>query len=119
AGAVQAIDVTADGQTIAVATDDGAIHVSTQRKAAVTPGAAVWATLEARARHVALAPDGLLIAACADGTIWLYSPVARRWLCLEIGTADGKAAVTLDRGGRLLWIDLESVRHLLHTTDST
>ncbi len=118
-GAVQAIDVTDDGQTLAVATDDGAVHVGTRAQ----PGGAIeWVTLAARARHVALAPDGTVVAACTDGTIWLYSPAGRRWICLVVIGADlnrtvvapnGNAAVTLDRGGRLLWIDLESARQQL------
>lgn len=81
-------------------------------------------TLAGRANHVALTPDGLVMASYTDGTIWLYSLPRRRWLYLPVGTvdisqiavtADGKAAVALDREGRLLWIDLEAARKLLDT----
>ncbi len=118
-GAVREIAVTSDGHFIAVATNDGTIHVGMRHDGASTPEATTWVTLEARARHITLAPDGLLVAACTDGTIWLYSTPRRRWLCLPTGTADpgrtvmadnGNAALVLDREGRLIWIDLEAAR---------
>jgi WD40 repeat protein len=122
AGAVRDIAATEDGHTLAVATNDGTIHVGTHREGARFPGGLTWVALAARARHIALAPDGLLVAACTDGTIWLYSVPLRRWLCLPTGTADlgpavmaagGKAAVVLDFEGRLLWIDLDAARKRL------
>jgi WD40 repeat protein len=125
-GAVREIAITNDGRTIAVATNDGTIHVGTQRAGMSNPGESDWVTWTGRARHITLAPDGLLVASCTDGTIWLYSPPLRRWLCLPTGTVDlgrtavtdnGKAAVALDREGRLIWIDLEAVRRLLDTTN--
>ncbi len=124
-GAVQAVDVASDGRTLAVAAEE-AIHVRTQDQAGSRPDAGAWVTLAARARHVAVARDGLVIAASAHGTIWLYSPKERRWQCLIIEGADlnrsvvamdGRAAVALDRGGRLLWIDLESARRLFLATN--
>jgi WD40 repeat protein len=122
AGAIREIAATADGHTIAVAANDGIIHVGIRRDDAPNPGAANWVALAARARHITLAPDGLLVASCTDGTVWLYSVPLRRWLCLPTGTvdlgrtgmlADGKAAVVLDFEGRLIWIDLEAARKLL------
>ncbi|HEX8110612.1 MAG TPA: serine/threonine-protein kinase [Kofleriaceae bacterium] len=121
-GPVGDIAVTGDGRTVAVATNDGAIHVGT-RRAASGPEPPTWLTLAGRANHVALALD-LVMASCTDGTIWLYSLARRRWLYLPTGTvdisqiaviADGKAAVALDREGRLLWMDLEAARKLLDT----
>ncbi len=122
-GSVREIAVTPDGRTIAVATNDGALHVGTRgRDAPLVPGMS-WTALPLRARDVTLAPDGLLVASCTDGTIWLYDPTVRRWLCLPAGTVDlgrtaattdGKVAVALDFEGRLLWIDLEAARRLLH-----
>jgi WD40 repeat protein len=118
-GAVEEIALRDDGSMIAVATNDGMIHIGTRETAAAS--AVSWTTLLARARDIALAPDGLLIAACTDGTIWLYSP-QRRWLCLPSGTVElgetvvapnGKTAVVLDRAGRLLWVDLDAARKLL------
>jgi WD40 repeat protein len=123
-GAVLAISTTSNGQTVAVASDDGAIHFAT-RSAAAAPGSSPWTTIAALARHVALTPDGLIIATYSDGTIWLYAPETQRWLCLVTGAADinrtvvagdGKAAVALDRGGRLLWIDLEAARQELRAS---
>jgi WD40 repeat protein len=121
-GAVGEIAITGDGRTVAVATNDGAIHVGTRHDAS-NPEAPTWVTLAGHARHVSLAPDGLVVASYTDGTIWLYSP-QRRWLCLPTGTvdlgqtavtADGKSAIALDFEGRLLWIDLEAARKLLDT----
>src|SRR4029079_7114563 len=110
-GAIQAIALTSDGQTIAIASNDGVIHV----RALTEATAATWMQLQARARDIALTADGVLVAPCTDGTIWLYSLSQHRWFCLPTGTvdfgktavtADGKIAVTLDREGRLLWLDL-------------
>jgi serine/threonine protein kinase/WD40 repeat protein len=121
-GSVQEIAVTSDARIMAVATNDGGIHVGTWREGDSDPASSTWARLAARALHITLAPDGLLVAACADGTIWLYAIPRRRWLCLPTGTvdftrtalpADGKAAVALDREGRMLWIDLDAARRLL------
>jgi WD40 repeat protein len=121
-GAVQEIALTDDGNTIAVATNDGVIHVGTRDR--TSTGAVSWTRLLARARDIVLARDGLLMAACTDGTIWLYSP-QRRWLSLRSGTVDlgetavaanGKTAVVLDRAGRLLWVDLDAARKLLDMT---
>jgi WD40 repeat protein len=127
-GAVQEIALTEDGGTIAVATNDGMIHVGVRDTAPTGSGAVTWTTLLARARDIGLAPDGLLIASCTDGTIWLYSP-HRQWLCLPSGAVgelgetvvarNGKTAVVLDRAGRLLWIDLDAARKLLDMTSRT
>jgi WD40 repeat protein len=124
-GAVQEIAITSDGQTVAVAANDGTIHIGTRDEAASSPGGMSWATLAVSSHDITLTSDGLLVAACTDGTIWLYATSRRRSLCLPTGaadfgrtavTADGTAAVALDRGGRLLWIDLASARKLLDFT---
>jgi WD40 repeat protein len=124
-GAVREIAITGDGHTIVVATEDGTIRVARQRDGVPGPEETTWSTLEVHARYIALASDGLLVATRTDGTIWLYSIPQQRWLCLPTGTVDlgrtvvatnGKAAVTLDREGRLIWIDLEAARSLLHLT---
>jgi WD40 repeat protein len=121
-GAVRELAITDDDHTIAVATNDGTIHVRTRHGDASRPDDVTWVTLEVRARHITLAPDGLLMAASTDGTIWLYSTSQRRWLCLPTGTVDlgrtvmtgsGNAAVILDLEGRLIWIDLDAARELL------
>jgi WD40 repeat protein len=121
-GSVREIAFTADGGTIAVASNDGAIHVGTRGRDAPLVSGTAWTTLPLRARHITLASDGLLIASCTDGTIWLYAPAQRRWLCLPTGTvdlgrtaatADGTVAIALDFEGRLLWIDLDAARQLL------
>jgi hypothetical protein len=122
AGAVQEIAITRDGHTVVVATNDGTIHVGTRGVDASRPAVVTWRAFAARARHIGLAPDGVLVAACTDGAIWLYSTALRRWAFLPTGTVDfvrtaiaddGKAAVILDAQGRLLWLDLEATRKLL------
>ncbi|HEY0480792.1 MAG TPA: hypothetical protein VGD37_24930, partial [Kofleriaceae bacterium] len=127
-GAVRDIATTPDGRTIAVATNDGTIHVGTYRDGRTDPDGLRWVTLALRTRDITLAPDGLLVASCTDGTIWLYSPPRGRWLCLPTGTADlgrtavtddGKAAVALDFEGALIWIDLEAARAQLEINATT
>ncbi|MEO7735061.1 MAG: serine/threonine-protein kinase [Kofleriaceae bacterium] len=121
-GAVQELVITDDAHALAVATNDGVIHVGAWREGVSDAATARWSTLAAPALHITVAPDGLLVAACTDGTIWLYSIPRQQWLCLPTGTADisrtavtadGKAAVALDREGRLIWIDLDAARHFL------
>ncbi|HZJ67011.1 MAG TPA: protein kinase [Kofleriaceae bacterium] len=122
-GAIREIRITSDRRSIAVVFNDGVIHLGMYRN----PGAAspTWTILLAGAHDIALTADGLLVASCPNGTLWLYSPPRRRWLCLPTGTADlgklalaadDKAAVALDREGRLIWIDLEAARKLLDVT---
>jgi WD40 repeat protein len=124
AGAVQELSISDDSHTLAVATNDGKIHIGTRRdeRSPITP----WQTLRLQARHQALTPDGLLVAASTDGTIWIYSIPRRRWLCLPMGSGDlrwvavssnAAAAIGVDYEGRLLWIDLDAARALL-TNDS-
>jgi WD40 repeat protein/tRNA A-37 threonylcarbamoyl transferase component Bud32 len=121
-GPVREITTTLDGRWIIVGTNDGLIHVSSMEDIEFDPSSVPWKSLSIRARHQAVTPDGLLIAVCSDGTIWLYSLSRRRWLCLSIGTADfrwvetsasGDAAAALDVEGRLIWLDLEAARKLL------
>jgi WD40 repeat protein len=124
AGAVQEIAITGDGRTAAIATSDGTIHVGTLHGSASNPTGIIWARFAARVRDLTLTPDGLLIAAGTDGTIWLYSPSRHRWLCLPTCTvdlawtaitADGHAAAAVDLEGRLIWIDLDAARKQLST----
>jgi len=125
-GAVREIALTDDGHTIAVATNDGTIHVGTRGNGASRSEGTTWVVLAGRARDITLAPDGLLVATCTDGIVWLYSTTRQRWLCVPTGTADlgravmsgnGKVAVVLDREGRLIWVDLEAARGLLDHTN--
>jgi WD40 repeat protein len=123
AGAVREIAITDDGHTLAIATDDGAIHICSQDVGG-PPWSASWVKLVTFARHIVFTHDGLLIAVCTDGTIWLYSTLHRTWLCLPIGTIsltrtvvapNEETAIVLDSGGRLTSIDLHTVRNLLDT----
>jgi WD40 repeat protein len=127
-GEVREIAATRDGHVVAVATNDGTIHVGTRDADAASSAVLTWITFAARARHIALAPDGVLVAACTDGAIWLYSAPLRHWVFLPTGTVDfvraaiaddGSAAVVLDAQGRLLWLDLEVAGRLLAASSGT
>ncbi|HEY6178204.1 MAG TPA: WD40 repeat domain-containing protein, partial [Kofleriaceae bacterium] len=122
ASSIQQLSVTPDGDTLAVATDGGLIHLRTRDDDAPASGATRWSTLRAHARHQALTSDGVLIVLGTDGTIWLYSTPHRRWLCVPVGATDlrwvavsanGSTAVVVDYEGRLLSIDLDAARNLL------
>jgi WD40 repeat protein len=121
AAAVSDIALTPDGSTVAVATNDGVIRIGIRH-----PGSRAsvinWAELAARARQIALAPDGLLMAACIDGTVRLYFPANRTTLCLTTGTADltlalvaadGRTGAVLDAEGRIILVDLDVIRSTL------
>jgi WD40 repeat protein len=121
-GAVREIASTPDGRRLAIATNDGVVSIGDLPDGR---SGTVWSpqfALAVRANDIALTSDGLLLAVCADGMIWLYQPERQRWLCLPIGTADvgfaavsstGDTAVAIDSEGRLTWIDLELARKLL------
>jgi WD40 repeat protein len=117
-GAIQAIEITPDAQTLAVASNDGLIHLAPARLVNMVS----WTELTARATSLAFTADNLLVATCIDGTIWIYSVAEQHWLCLPLGSADlrktalssdGRSAVAVDRGGRLIGIDLDAARGLL------
>jgi len=67
--AIRDIAVTSGGQTIAVAANDDTIHVGARHGASWADPSTTWLTWSARARKIALAPDGLLVAICSDGSI--------------------------------------------------
>jgi eukaryotic-like serine/threonine-protein kinase len=119
---VREISTTRDGRWIVVGTNDGSIHVATLPEGVSDPETASWQRLTVRARRHSVTSDGLLIAVCSDGVIWLYAISEQRWLCLPVGDADfrwiatsatGDAAAALDVEGRLIWIDLDTARKLL------
>jgi hypothetical protein len=68
-----------------------------------------WTEIEAKARYVAISPDGDRLAiSCADGGVWLYRIAADRWSFLAAHDADvvsahfspdGAALVTPDVAG--------------------
>jgi WD40 repeat protein len=127
-GAVRNVSATPDGRRIVVDTNDGLSHVGTIHDGESGVIEVTWRNLMIRARHHAITKDGLLVAVCSDGTIWLYSIQGRRWLCLSIGNADfrwvatsagGDAAAALDVEGRLIWVDLDAARKLLINTRQT
>ena len=122
AQAVRDIAFSRDGDTVAVADSNDIIHVGRRPGTSWATGSAdnvIWTTFTARAGRLALTPDGLLIALCSDGTIWLYSSMHNAWICLPIGaaaprivivTTDGKFAAVFDIEGRIVWLDLELAR---------
>jgi hypothetical protein len=117
-GRIQEIAITPDAKTIAISTVTNALYISTR----ATPGAPwAWRPLELRTTHHAITPDGIVVAAGNDGTLWLYEVGRDRWLCLPVGSLDlsrvvidpaGTAAGVLTVDGRLLWLDLVAARTL-------
>ncbi|HEX3762877.1 MAG TPA: serine/threonine-protein kinase [Kofleriaceae bacterium] len=128
ADAIRDIAVTPDGRIIAVATKGGIVHVGTRGERGWLDAGTSWIDLPVRARRIALTADGLLVAACTDGVIRLWSYPRRSWLCLPTGatdlnmvvtTPDRAAAVSIDTQGRVIWLDLDSVRNTLERGDPT
>jgi WD40 repeat protein len=122
--AIRDIALTSDGRTIAVAANDDTIHVGAQHGDSWVDASTTWVTLTVRARRIALAPDGLLVAISTDGTVWLYSSTRETWLCVPTGTSDlslvaissdGKASTVFDADGRIIWIDLEAARRAINS----
>src|SRR5213075_1507878 len=119
--AIRDLTVTADGQMIALATNDNTIILGTRYDSSWT--SAKWTALSANVRQVALTRDGLLVAICTDGTVWFYSPKHQEWLCLVTGTAEltqivfdsaEARAFVLDVDGHLMCLDLVRVRQSLN-----
>jgi WD40 repeat protein len=116
---VQEIAITPDATTIAISTETNLLYIGTR----ATPSAAwAWRSIELRTTHHAITPDGVVVAAGNDGTLWLYDVVRDHWLCLPVGSLDihrvvidsaGDAAGVLTVDGRLLWLDLIAARKLL------
>jgi WD40 repeat protein len=122
--AIRDLAVTGDGRTIAVATGDDTIRLGVRHGEAWTDAATTWTSLAVRARRLALTHDGLLVAVCTDGTVWIYSAARRTWLCLLVGTSDlthaiatsdGTTGVVFDADGHIISIDLTAVRKILDT----
>jgi WD40 repeat protein len=115
------------GERIASADAGGVIHIGAHAGTGWSPATVAWKQLRAPASDVAFTSDGLLIAACAGGVVWLYSPTAETWLYLPLETvdlthvaasADGTYAVVFDDEGRLISIDLDAVRRMMDRNDS-
>jgi WD40 repeat protein len=120
--AIQDIAVAPSGDAVAVAANDGTIHLGARR--GTTWQAITWTTLAVRARKIAFTPDGLLVAITPDGVVWVYAPRLRAWACIPTSTADltelvfddtGTTAFVFDVDGQLMSIDLEATRNLLST----
>jgi WD40 repeat protein/tRNA A-37 threonylcarbamoyl transferase component Bud32 len=119
---IQQLSVTPDGDTLAVATVDGLIHLRTRRQDTSHRETGTWQTLATQARSQALTSDSLLIVLSTDGTIRIYSVARGRWLCIPVGSADLRRlavsgdetrAVAVDYEGRLLSINLQAARQRL------
>jgi WD40 repeat protein len=114
---IRDISATADGRLIAVASDDGTVHLG--EKHSNTWLLATWMTLRVHVRKIAFTHDGLLIMACTDGTVWLYSSIDHAWQCRMTGTTqltqivqdtDKNTAYVFDADGRLLSVDIGALR---------
>jgi hypothetical protein len=119
AGAISEMAAAGDGRTVAITTTEGVVHIGARDPAGPSDARLSWTSWTARARWIAVAPDGLVVASYSDGTIWLYTPLQHRWLCVSSGAMDldriavapaGHAAVVVESEGRMLWIDLAAAR---------
>jgi WD40 repeat protein len=62
---------------VAVASEDGHVHLRTMPEGASSPP---WQTVAVPARSVAFSPDGRLLAiTCTDGAVWYYSFASGCW----------------------------------------
>jgi WD40 repeat protein len=122
---IRDISATPDGRLIAVASDDGTVHLG--EKHSNTWLLATWRTLRVHVRKIAFTDDGLLIVACTDGTVWLYSSVDHAWQCRVMGTTQltqivldtGKnTAYILDADGRLLSVDIGALTTELYSSET-
>jgi WD40 repeat protein len=128
ADAIRDIAVTPDGRLIAVATKGGIVHVGTRGERDWLDAGTSWIELPVSARRIALTADRLLVAACSDGAIRLWSYARRSWLSFPTGatdlnmivtTPDRAAAAAIDTQGRVIWLDLDSARKTLERGDPT
>lgn len=123
--AVRQIAMSHSGNALAVVTDDGMIHV---REAALhTNHDKPWVEWPALARHIVISDTGLLIAACTNGIVWIYSLAQQTWLCLHTGsinltysvlTDSERKAIIGDSNGRLIELDLDVAYQLLSPSQS-
>jgi WD40 repeat protein len=120
-GAIRDIAVTPDGRVLAVAANDGTVHIGARPHDTWFGPDPTWTTLSARARKIALTEDGLLIAVCTDSIVWLWSSEQRAWLGLASNAAPstvvvdrkGDTATTLNNQGQIMAIDLQAARRIL------
>jgi WD40 repeat protein len=119
--AIRDIAISANGDIIAVATNDEALFVGS--RASSNTEDITWSVLPARVSHLSLTSDGLLVAPCVNGLLWIYATYQHRWLCLSTGIVnlgwstmadDDSAAVVLDSEGHLIWVALNDCRKLLN-----
>jgi len=123
--ALENLSLDPEGRLIALSADDGIIHIGVRTSGRSGEPAFSWSRLHARARDIAFTPDGMLIAACTDGSILIYSTAHREVLYLTIGTvdlthvavsSDMTAAGVVDTEGRVIWLDLKAVRATIEKT---
>ncbi|HEY0195631.1 MAG TPA: WD40 repeat domain-containing serine/threonine-protein kinase, partial [Kofleriaceae bacterium] len=116
-------DIASDGAHVAIASSDGNVSLAGIPADGIV-GAASWIKLPIRVNGLTLLSD-LLLMSGSDGTLWIYEISTRRWLCVPTGAVDlshaiaapgGKTAVVIDYDGRLLSLDLEAARTLIHAT---
>jgi len=121
---IRDLAVTGDGRTLAVVAGDDTIRLGVRNADAWTDASTTWTSLGVRARRLTLTRDGLLVAVCADGTVWIYSAARRTWVCVQVGThdlthvvvtGDDATGVVFDADGRTTSIDLVAIRKTLDT----
>jgi WD40 repeat protein len=118
---IRDIAVTSDNSILVIASNDNIIHLGTRSFNDLSNPERTWTTIVAKARKIAVTHDGVLIAACSDGTIWIYSSSKHTWACVPSGTSElvqltlsdaETRAVLFAADGHVIVLDLEAVRHL-------
>jgi WD40 repeat protein len=125
--AIEDIVFSRDGNVTAISANNGMIYLGVRRGAGSTALMMQWSTLHAQARDIAVTPDGLLVAACTDGSILIYSALHHQILYIMVGTIDlthvtvnedASAAAVLDTEGQIIWTDLDTVRAALEKPET-
>jgi tricorn protease-like protein len=125
--AIRDIAVNANGD-IAIAAHDDLVYVGHKNGTAWERMTIAWRTLSLRARRIALALDGLLLAIDTGGSIWMYSVSQRTYEMVSAGISDlrvvtishdGNGAAVLDTDGRIIHVDLEIARSQLNRNTNT
>jgi WD40 repeat protein len=120
--AIRDLAVAKTNNVIVAADNDSDIHIGIWHRDFLETASIEWSTIRVNARKIALTDNGLLVAICPNGAMWVYSLTRRTWLFLPIGTTDlihivfstnGNVAVVFDADGHIISIDMAAVHATL------
>jgi serine/threonine protein kinase len=117
-------DLAVRSHVIAFATSKGDVYIG---QPGDVPGLRSWTRLAVPGRSMTVTQDGIVIAACSSGEIWIYSSRDRTWLDVPTGAVSYTTAIishdqsrlfVVDSQGHILQIDLTEVRKQLSNTSN-